>query len=88
MGDVYRKELDRITSTHGVARSRPSAPTDPAAMAAFPIGAMVRIVTDGPMHDVIGEVEATFLTRSQVRVGDELYAVPNEVLVSAERLAS
>jgi putative ABC transport system substrate-binding protein len=36
----------------------------------------------------IGEVEAAFATRSQVRVGDELYAVPNELLASAELVAS
>jgi hypothetical protein len=88
MGEAYRAELDRIMSGQG---SRPTSPGVPSVRhreSSFPIGAMVRIVADGPMRDVIGEVEAAFPTRSQVRVGDELYAVPNDVLESAQRLAS
>lgn len=88
MGEAYREELDHIIAAHGVVRSRPTSPAGPVGHSSFPIGATVRIVADGPMHDVVGEVEAAFPTRSQVRVGDELYAVPNEVLESAEQLAS
>ena len=90
MGEAYRAELDRIMGAPGpTPRPTPrSVPSAPHRESSFPIGAMVRIVADGPMHDVVGEVEAAFPTRSQVRVGDELYAVPNGVLESAERLAS
>lgn len=91
MGEAYRAELDDIIRRHGVVAARPTAPRQgPAAadMPPFPIGAFVRVVADGPMHGAIGEVEATFATRSQVRIGDELYAVPNELLQSAERVAS
>ena len=90
MGEVYREELDEIIRRHGAAATRRSmqmpSPAGPAA--AFPIGTMVRIVATGPLHGVVGEVEATFATRSQVRIDDELYAVPNEVLEAADRLAS
>ncbi|WP_035918624.1 SprT-like domain-containing protein [Knoellia sinensis] len=88
MGDVYREELDSIVSRHGASAVRQSAPPAPSAPTSFPIGAMVRIVAPGPMHGVVGEVEAAFSIRSQVRIGDELYAVPNDVLEVAERLAS
>jgi predicted SprT family Zn-dependent metalloprotease len=100
LGQSYRAELDRIVSGGGSRPAPPGDRSDPGVLTAqtvpsvprrgpsFPIGALVRIVADGPMHDVVGEVEAAFATRSQVRVGDELYAVPNDVLASAERLAS
>lgn len=88
MGAAYRQELDDIIRRHGAVGVRAAARTVPAMVSSFPIGAFVRIVADGPMHGLIGEVEAAFTTRSQVRIGDELYAVPNEVLEVAERLAS
>jgi predicted SprT family Zn-dependent metalloprotease len=88
MGEAYRAELDRVMSSSGVRPARQEVPTPRHPESTFPIGAMVRIVVDGPMHGLVGEVEATFATRSQVRVDDELYAVPNEVLQSAQRLAS
>ncbi|MFC7491961.1 MULTISPECIES: SprT-like domain-containing protein [unclassified Knoellia] len=87
MGQAYRAELEALTL--GVEASK-GAGSDAAAAAhaAFAVGAMVRIVADGPMNGLVGEVEGAFSTRSQVRVGDELYAVPNEVLASAELVAS
>lgn len=90
MGEAYREELDEIIRRHGAAvvRRPGTAPAQHTGPVSFPIGAFVRVVADGPMHGVIGEVEATFPTRSQVRIGDELYAVPNELLQVAERLAS
>ncbi|WP_404383507.1 SprT-like domain-containing protein [Knoellia locipacati] len=91
MGEAYRHELDEIIRRHGVAvgRRRPAAAAvEPIRVSAFPVGALVRIVADGPMHGAVGEVEAAFATRSQVRIGDDLYAVPNEVLQVADRLAS
>ncbi|WP_035907062.1 SprT-like domain-containing protein [Knoellia subterranea] len=90
MGEAYREELDGIIARHGaevVRRAQPVPVAEPV-MASFPIGSMVRIVADGVMNGVLGEVEASFPTRSQVRVGDDLYAVPNELLALAERLAS
>lgn len=88
MGEAYRAELDRIIGARGVASVRPVPQSVVSVASSFPIGAFVRIVADGPMNGVVGEVEAAFSTRSQVRVGDELYAVPNEVLASAELVAS
>ncbi len=94
MGEAYRAELDQIIASHGTVKSRPAAPAVSSALSAaavaspFPIGTYVRIVASGPMNGAVGEVEAAFATRSQVRVGDELYAVPNEVLASAELVAS
>ncbi|GGB88564.1 hypothetical protein GCM10011314_30450 [Knoellia flava] len=90
MGESYREELDEIIRRQGAAATRRAVQMPSAALphTAFPIGAMVRIVADGPLHGVVGEVEATFPTRSQVRIDDELYAVPNEVLEAADRLAS
>ncbi|KRE41082.1 SprT-like domain-containing protein [Knoellia sp. Soil729] len=89
MGEAYRAELDRIMGAQGSTTPSPrGGPSAAGHGSSFPIGAMVRIVTDGAMRDVTGEVEAVFPTRSQVRVGDELYAVPNEMLESAQRLAS
>jgi hypothetical protein len=91
MGEAYREELDEIIRRHGSAVMHRRPATVSAAgprTEFFPIGAQVQIVADGPMHGVVGEVEATFPTRSQVRIGDELYAVPNELLQVAERIAS
>lgn len=88
MGEGYRAELDHLIESHGAVSTRPAARVVPASASPFPIGSFVRIVADGPMNGVVGEVEAAFATRSQVRVGDELYAVPNEVLASAELVAS
>lgn len=91
MGEAYRHELDEIIRRHGVAvgRRRPAATeVGTIGTSAFPVGALVRIVADGPMHGAVGEVEAAFPTRTQVRIGDDLYAVPNEVLQVADRLAS
>ena len=91
MGEAYRDELDEIIRRHGSAvmhrRPATASATGPRTES-FPIGALVQVVADGPMHGVVGEVEATFPTRSQVRIGDELYAVPNELLQVAERIAS
>lgn len=84
MGQSYRAELEALTLGTGALANSIVA----AAHSSFVVGAMVRIVADGPMHGVVGEVEATFTTRSQVRVGDELYAVPNEALASAALVAS
>lgn len=84
MGQTYRAELESVTLGRGKHVS--SAVT--ASHSPFVVGAMVRIVADGAMHGAVGEVEAAFATRSQVRVGDELYAVPNEALASAELVAS
>lgn len=93
MGAAYREELDDIIRRHGAAGVRAATRTAQTEVAwstpaSFPIGAFVRIVAQGPMNGLVGEVEATFVTRSQVRIGDDLYAVPNEVLEVAERLAS
>ncbi|MFW5474700.1 SprT-like domain-containing protein [Knoellia sp. CPCC 206450] len=90
MGEAYREELEEIILRRGAGALRPAmqATSMPVSHTAFPIGALVRIVADGPLHGVVGEVEATFATRSQVRIDDELYAVPNEVLEVADRLAS
>ncbi|MFC7488321.1 SprT-like domain-containing protein [Knoellia sp. CPCC 206453] len=88
MGEAYRAELDHIIEARGVVHARPVPRVATSARSSFPIGAFVRIVVDGPMNGEIGEVEAAFATRSQVRVGDELYAVPNELLASAELVAS
>lgn len=88
MGEAYRAELDHIIASHGVVSPRPTVPAMTSVVSPFPIGTYVRIVADGPMNGAVGEVEAAFATRSQVRVGDELYAVPNEVLASAELVAS
>jgi predicted SprT family Zn-dependent metalloprotease len=87
MGEAYRAELDRILQGRGVS-ARPVPRVVNPTGSPFPIGAFVRIVADGPMNGELGEVEAAFATRSQVRVGDELYAVPNELLASAELVAS
>lgn len=88
MGEAYRAELDDIIRRHGAVGARTPARTAASPMASFPIGAHVRIVADGPMHGTIGEVEAAFAIRTQVRIGDDLYAVPNEVLEVADRVAS
>lgn len=90
MGEAYRAELDHIIAAHGAPgpRSVPSMAAPTPSASPFPLGTFVRIIADGPMHGAVGEVEAAFATRSQVRVGDELYAVPNEVLASAELVAS
>ncbi|EAP98589.1 phage-related protein [Janibacter sp. HTCC2649] len=88
MGEAYREELDRVIAARGEVPARPVPRAVPARVSNFPIGSYVRIVAAGPMNGAIGEVEAAFLTRSQVRVGDELYAVPNEALASAELVAS
>ncbi|MEO7268446.1 MAG: SprT-like domain-containing protein [Knoellia sp.] len=84
MGQAYRAELETLVLGRGGRVNTAAA----AAHSAFVVGAMVRIVADGPMNGEVGEVEAAFATRSQVRVGDELYAVPNELLASAELVAS
>lgn len=83
MGQAYRAELESLVLGRGE-RVNPVA----AQASSFFVGAMVRIVADGPMNGVVGEVEAAFATRSQVRVGDELYAVPNELLATAQLVAS
>lgn len=89
MGEAYRHELDEIHRRHGSpVRASTPAPSPEPDRTAYPIGVQVRIVAPGPLHDMVGEVEATFPTRSQVRIGDELYAVPNELLQVADRLAS
>lgn len=88
MGEAYRAELDHVIEARGAVSTRPVPPVVTPLASSFPIGTFVRIVADGPMHDAVGEVEAAFATRSQVRVGDELYAVPNELLASAELVAS
>lgn len=88
MGNDYRAELDEIIRRHGASAVRDAAPPAQAAPKTFAIGTFVRVVGEGLLHDAIGEVEASFPTRSQVRIGDELYAVPNDALELAERLAS
>lgn len=80
MGQAYRLELEALTGRGFVAASH-----RPPALA---LGSVVRIVTAGPLRGAVGEVEAAFATRSQVRVGDELYAVPNDALELAPSLAS
>jgi len=88
MGEAYRAELDQLIDARGGLRTPPVPRVVSAVTTSFAIGAFVRIVADGPMRGVVGEVEAAFATRSQVRVGGELYAVPNELLASAELVAS
>ncbi|MFW5471087.1 SprT-like domain-containing protein [Knoellia sp. CPCC 206435] len=80
MGQAYRAELEALGGHVGVAPSR----TVPAPA----LGSVVRIVTAGPLRGAVGEVEAAFATRSQVRVGEELYAVPNDALETAHAVAS
>jgi len=84
MGQAYRAELEALTGLSAAVESR--VPT--ASAPALALGSVVRIVTAGPLRGAVGEVEAAFATRSQVRVGDELYAVPNEALELAPSLAS
>lgn len=80
MGEAYRAELDTLAGRRSAATSRP-APT-------LALGSVVRIVTAGPLRGAVGEVEAAYATRSQVRVGDALYAVPNDALELAPSMDS
>ena len=82
MGQAYREELEALGAR--VVASLPPAPPAPS----LALGSVVRIVTAGPLRGSLGEVEAAFATRSQVRVGDDLYAVPNDALELAGSLAS
>lgn len=82
MGQAYRAELEALGSLVEASPVRPSTASAPA------LGSVVRIVTAGPLGGAVGEVEAAFVTRSQVRVGDELYAVPNDALEPAHAVAS
>lgn len=84
MGQAYRAELEALAGLVGAAPSRETAMPTPV----LALGSVVRIVTAGPLGGSVGEVEAAFATRSQVRVGDELYAVPNDALELADSLAS
>ncbi|WP_035935362.1 SprT-like domain-containing protein [Knoellia aerolata] len=85
MGQAYRAELEALTGRVTVGAS--TAPAAPAAPA-LALGSVVRIVTAGPLRGSVGEVEAAYATRSQVRVDGELYAVPNDALELAPSLAS
>ena len=80
MGQAYRAELEALGGSVRVAPLR--------SVDAPALGSVVRIVTAGPLRGAVGEVEAAFATRSQVRVGDELYAVPNDALEPAHAVAS
>jgi predicted SprT family Zn-dependent metalloprotease len=84
MGQAYRAELEALTGRVGAAPSHEA----PAPTPALALGSVVRVVTPGPLRGSVGEVEAAFATHSQVRVGDELYAVPNVALELAHSLAS
>ncbi|PRY56110.1 SprT-like family protein [Knoellia remsis] len=81
MSESYRAELDALTRSGRV----PSAPSRPAYRAT--IGELVRIA-GGTLDGSLGEVEAVFATQAQVRVDDDLYAVPLHALSPAGQLAS
>lgn len=85
MGQAYRVELEALTRG---SQAPSQAPSQAAATPAPCLGAIVRIVAEGPLRGRVGEVEAAFPTRSQVRLGDDLYAVPNHALEVADLVAS
>lgn len=55
---------------------------------AIRLGDQVLVVSGGRLHGRVGGVEAVHDTRCQVRVDDDLYLIPHELLVVMDALAS